>query len=684
MDNNLFTDLLKQEDLDLRPYQREHKRHIYELWQNCRAVMLQMPTGTGKTRLFVSILRDLHRYAAEHKKQIRVLILVHRVELIDQISDELGVRYGLAHGFIHSQDRERRKFPFQIASVQTLNRRIAHWSDYGFDFIIVDEAHHVLAESYKKIIQTFPSAKVLGVTATPYRLSGVGFRPEFDELIVSPSIQDFIDKGYLSNYEYYSIRPHSYIENQLESINKTDASGDYDNAEVMKVCDKDRIRAEVVNTYLEYAKNKRGIVYTINKKHNQHLCEAFCAAGIPAVAIDSDTDTEERNNLIEDFKRGKIKVLCNVDIFSEGFDCPDIEFVQLARPTKSLSLYLQQVGRGLRISEGKKKVIFLDNVGLYNRFGVPAAPRFWEDYFEGIEGAKEQSNSNRGEKKKEVPQRRYERDLSEGNEKIHLIHSSLDDDFAYERAKIVWDCYANFSLTYLMINLEKTDINNFNQFILRNKDNGLCFSRKKKKFFQLDPLKCAFVSESIEMEITDYWLSDIREYYKLRREEEVPTFSDIEVEIVDDSYYINNIYSSEIDSLGKYIFDIKKRYDKFCIGKYNKYNKKYFSDDWLKKYTDSYKSIVKYRIGKEERTLLHTVYSKVAALKDESKRKELFSLQLYMDQMKNLGNPLVMDEKKLSRYKELSEEVEKIKHDRKKSPEDEPSGDADKNTNAGS
>ena len=96
----------------------------------------------------------------------------------------------------------------------------------------------------------------------------------------------------------------------------------------------------------------------------------------------------------------------------------------------------------------------------------------------------------------------------------------------------------------------KTDIDNFNQFILRNKDNGLCFSRKEKKFFQLDPLKCAFFSESIEMEITDYWLSSIREYYKLRREEEVPTYSDIEVEIVDDSYYINNIYSSEIYSLG--------------------------------------------------------------------------------------------------------------------------------------
>ena len=354
----------------------------------------------------------------------------------------------------------------------------------------------------------------------------------------------------------------------------------------------------------------------------------------------------------------------------------------MARPTKSLSLYLQQVGRGLRISEGKEKAIFLDNVGLYNRFGVPAAPRFWEDYFEGIEGAEEQSNSNRGEKKKEVTQRRYERDLSEGNEKIHLIHSSIDDDFAYERAKIVSDCYDNFLVVYFLTNGLKSRVNIFNQFILKNKDKGLRLSLVKKNLCQLEPLKSAFVSEGMETEITDYFLKEIREECKLNREANECACSDIEVEILDDSYFINNIYSSTIDSLEKYIFDIKKRYDRFCIGEFKKI--KIFSDDWLKKYTDSYKSIVKYRIGKEERTLLHTVYSKVAALKDESKRKELFSLQLYMDQMKNLGGPLVMDEKKLSRYKKLSEEVERIRQDRNKSPEGEPSGDADKNTNAGS
>lgn len=435
MGQDIFTDLLRYKDSDLRPYQNDNKEQIYKSWNDCRAVMLQMPTGTGKTRLFVSILKDLHKYAAESKKQIRVLILVHRVELIDQISEELGVRYGLAHGFIHSKDRERRKFPFQIASVQTLNRRLDNWKDYGFDFIIVDEAHHVLAESYRKIINTFPDAKILGVTATPYRLSGVGFRPEFDKLIVSDSIQEFINKGYLCNYEYYSISPFSYVQNEINNIQGTDASGDFANTEMQRVCDQDKIRAQIVETYLNYAKGKKGIVYTINKTHNKHLCEAFCEKGLKAVAIDSDTDIEERERMIEDFKQNKIDIICNVDIFSEGFDCPDIEFVQLARPTKSLSLYLQQVGRGLRISDNKEKTIFLDNVGLYNRFGVPAANRYWEDYFEGIEGASESKSSSKGNKDEKESIRR-ERDLSEGNEKVHLIHDTLDDDYAYERAKL--------------------------------------------------------------------------------------------------------------------------------------------------------------------------------------------------------------------------------------------------------
>lgn len=449
MDYNLFLDSVKSTDADLRPYQSENKNRIYESWKMHNSVMLQMPTGTGKTRLFVSLLRDIHNYAADIKTQIKVLILVHRIELIDQISYELGVRYGLAHGIIHSQDRERPMFPFQIASVQTLNRRLDRWSERTFDFIIVDEAHHVLAESYKKIINTYPNAKVLGVTATPYRLSGAGFRPEFDVLIESESIREFIKKGYLSDYEYYSIAPFSQMQHQIDDITKVDSSGDYANSELMEICDKNKIRAQVVDTYLKYAKGKKGIVYTINKLHNKHLCESFCESGVSAVAIDSDTSAEERERLIQQFKRGEIDVLCNVDIFSEGFDCPDIEFVQLARPTKSLSLYLQQVGRGLRVCEGKEKTIFLDNVGLYNRFGLPADKRPWQGYFEGVDGVIEGTPIKRN--KNHISRRlRRNIDLSEGNEKVYLIHSSLDSDYVYERARLIGICIDSCRAGYVL------------------------------------------------------------------------------------------------------------------------------------------------------------------------------------------------------------------------------------------
>lgn len=474
MDYSIFINNYKSADESLRPYQSENKGRVYEAWKSCNAVMLQMPTGTGKTRLFVSILQDIHRCAMEIKTQIRVLILVHRIELIDQISYELGVRYGLAHGIIHSQDRERPMFPFQIASVQTLNRRLDRWSERSFDFIIVDEAHHVLAESYKKIINTYPNAKVLGVTATPYRLSGVGFRPEFDVLIESEPIREFIKKGYLSGYEYYSIAPFSQIQHQINDIKKVDSSGDYANSELMEICDKNKIRAQVVDTYLKYAKGKKGIVYTINKLHNKHLCESFCESGISAVAIDSDTSIEERERLIQQFKRGEIEVLCNVDIFSEGFDCPDIEFIQLARPTKSLSLYLQQVGRGLRVSEGKEKTIFLDNVGLYNRFGIPSLKRHWKGYFDGVDGVvkrtliKKYQNHFRKRLRRNI-------DLSEGNEKVYLIHSLLDSDYVYERAKLISAFIDCCYVGYVLGEICKTEYAEF----LKNK--GVCAKVVKER-----------------------------------------------------------------------------------------------------------------------------------------------------------------------------------------------------------
>ena len=650
MEQNMFTDLLHYTDLDLRPYQNENKEQIYKSWNDNRAVMLQMPTGTGKTRLFVSILKDFHKYAAECKKQIRVLILVHRVELIDQISEELGVRYGLAHGFIHSKDRERRKFPFQIASVQTLNRRLDNWKDYGFDFIIVDEAHHVLAESYRKIINTFPDAKILGVTATPYRLSGVGFRPEFDKLIVSDSIQEFINKGYLCNYEYYSISPFSYVQNEINNIQGTDASGDFANTEMQRVCDQDKIRAQIVETYLNYAKGKKGIVYTINKTHNKHLCEAFCEKGLKAVAIDSDTDIEERERMIEDFKQNKIDIICNVDIFSEGFDCPDIEFVQLARPTKSLSLYLQQVGRGLRISANKEKTIFLDNVGLYNRFGVPAANRYWEDYFEGIEDASESKGSSK-EDKSEKESIRRERDLSEGNEKVHLIHDTLDDDYAYERAKIVNACDFGFYLiNWCIIDFLRNRY--LHEYVDKmNYKYAELSVRRIEDVSQVRFPQIALLDEYVEEDILQSAKEDISKLYKCTFD----SHYELEVAINESSFEECLKNKGVTMTKEECIETIKWHYDNFLLGKIDK--------KIIKTYKDYIRQLRKQRIGREERMILRYQYKFVLKYmkKDQSKIKELFNLKRYMDEMEHMGNTDNIDQIKLDRFNELIKEGEQKK-----------------------
>ena len=369
-------------DTTLREYQIDNKRKIYKAWQQCRAVMLQMPTGTGKTRLFVSIARDLHNYGVERKKAIKILFLAHRKELIEQISEHVGVKYHLAHGLIVSQNIEQKKFPVQIGSVPTLNRRLEGWGDKDFDVIIIDEAHHVKAMSYKKIIDFYPKAKILGVTATPYRLNGAGFRPEFDELIISASVAEFIKKGYLSEYVYYSIKPTSELQKEIDKM-KLDFQGDYLEKEMMGVMDRDFIRAGILSSYLKFAKDKKGIVYTISREHNKHLPKEFNAAGIKSAAIDSETPKDEREKLVSKFRNGEIQVLFNVNIFSEGFDCPDVEVIQLARPTKSLAMYLQQVGRGLRPSVDKENLLILDNVGLFNKFGFPSARRKWKYHFEG-------------------------------------------------------------------------------------------------------------------------------------------------------------------------------------------------------------------------------------------------------------------------------------------------------------
>lgn len=420
-----FSRLNPNSDSQLRDYQIENKRKIYEAWQLHKSVMLQMPTGTGKTRLFVSIVRDLHFWGALHKQAVKILILAHRQELIEQISETLGYTYHQAHGIIMSNNVEHKKLPVQVGSVPTLVRRITRWEDKDFDIIIIDEAHHVKADSYKRIIKQYPKARLLGVTATPYRLNGAGFHPEFEKLIISWPISQFIQRGYLCDYLYYSIRPDSDLQSEIDTMKIDRYDGDYLDSEMMHVMDRGEIRAKIVNTYLKFAKGKKGIVYAVNKEHNRHLKEQFIAAGIQTEVVDSDTPKDERNRIVERFRKGEIDILCNVNIFSEGFDCPDIEFVQLARPTKSLAMYLQQVGRGLRPAKNKRNVIILDNVGLYNKFGFPSTRRKWQYHFEGQDVEEDNVTAkfnifDREEREREVLP------IEEGDEQVCLLHKPAE------------------------------------------------------------------------------------------------------------------------------------------------------------------------------------------------------------------------------------------------------------------
>ena len=343
-----------------------------------------MPTGTGKTRLFSSIIKDTQMLAQADRARQGVLVLAHRTELIEQIDETLSHKYGIAHGIIKSGYEEKMHYPVQVASVQTIVRRLPRWAERGFSYIIIDEAHHAVSPTYLKICKMFPEAKILGVTATPCRLAGDALRKLFKELVLSQPVSKFIEQGYLSPYNYYSIKPESQIQQQLDNIRNFNIEGDYADADMMRICDTNKVRANIIKSYQKYAKGKKGIIYTINQEHNKHICEEFSKIGVKIKAIDSKTPSEERKKTVSDFKHGKIDIICNVNIFSEGFDCPDCEFILLARPTCSLAMYLQQVGRGLRPHERKAHAVILDNVGSYNKFGLPSANRKWKMHFEGI------------------------------------------------------------------------------------------------------------------------------------------------------------------------------------------------------------------------------------------------------------------------------------------------------------
>ena len=411
--------------------------------------------------------------------------------------------------------------PIKAVSIQWLSK---HYDEIEEEpgMIVIDEAHHALAKTYKEMWERFPNAKFLGLTATPCRLNGKGFTDLFDVLVQSWSVPEFISKGRLATYDFVSIKSDGVTQRLIDSLQKRGADGDYQNKEMDMLLNKKPSIERLYRSLEEYGKDRKGIVYAINISHANAIAEFYREHGIAAVAIDSKTPSSLRKELIERFKasntsqnlpfsnhpvnsskitpslftikegstshpdplssgareetapprrseplRSKdggpskvspdcagwdrltdiclragdglgatclragdglgatclraadgladgaapIQVLVNVDIFSEGFDCPDVEFVQLARPTLSLAKYLQMVGRGLRVAKGKKNCVIIDNVGLYRVFGLPSQVWNWNAMFEG---------KLRVGKKKETPKEREFFLMSEKQDDIQI------------------------------------------------------------------------------------------------------------------------------------------------------------------------------------------------------------------------------------------------------------------------
>lgn len=352
--------------IPLRPYQETAVEAVRAAFRNgARAPLLVAPTGAGKTVMF--------SYIAAHSasKGRRVLILVHRRELIRQSSRKL-TETGVPHGIIAPGNTPTRD-AVQVASVQTLARRLGR--NDGPDLIVIDEAHHAVAGQWGAIVAAYPDAKLLGVTATPERLDGRGLGISaggcFDSLVMGPTVAELIAGGFLTPTRIFA--PSEMPD--LSGIRTR--CGDYETSALADVMSKPQIVGDAVAHYAKHTPGQPAIVFSPSVAHAEAMAAAFRAAGWRAVAASGQTEERQRDAAIAGLGTGAVQVLCSCDLISEGLDVPVVGAVILMRPTKSLALFLQQVGRGLRPAPGKTHLTVLDHAGNTLRHGPPEMPREW-------------------------------------------------------------------------------------------------------------------------------------------------------------------------------------------------------------------------------------------------------------------------------------------------------------------
>lgn len=353
--------------IPLRPYQEQAIEGVREAFRaGHRAPLLVAPTGAGKTVMFSYVAM------ATATKGRRVLILVHRRELIRQASRKL-TETGVAHGLIAPGNTPTRD-AVQVASVQTLARRLHH-DRAAPDLIVIDEAHHAVAGQWATVVAAYPSAKLLGVTATPERLDGRGLGVSaggpFDSLVMGPTVAELIEGGFLTPVRIFAAAE----DPDLSGIRTR--GGDYEVGALAEAMGKPQVVGNAVSHYTKHTPGQPAILFSPSVAHAEAMAEAFRAAGYRAVAASGETEQRKRDAAIAGLGTGAVQVLCSCDLISEGLDVPAVGAVILLRPTQSLGLFLQQVGRGLRPAPGKTHLTVLDHAGNTLRHGPPDMQRNW-------------------------------------------------------------------------------------------------------------------------------------------------------------------------------------------------------------------------------------------------------------------------------------------------------------------
>lgn len=364
----------------LRPYQIELISDAREAMRHDRRVLLQAPTGAGKTAITVNMM------AAAVERDMRAWFLVHQNELLTQTSRALW-KQKLEHGFIAS-GKATTPCAAQVASVQTLVRRLDHLQPPNL--IIIDEAHRAAAATYAKVLEAFPNAYVIGLTATPARTDGQGLGGMFDALVQGPTIAQLIEAGYLCDYEIMAPPQVADVSNV-----KTTA-GDYNAGELAEAMDRPTITGDAVAHYVEHASGKRCVVMCVTLKHAQHVQQQYESAGVAAEFLHGGLTDKERELMLARFEAGETHVLTNCQLMIEGIDVPMIEVVQWLRPTQSLIIWMQGNGRGLRPADGKDHLLILDHVGNWQKHGLPDEDREWslESRKRRKRGARDDENLN--------------------------------------------------------------------------------------------------------------------------------------------------------------------------------------------------------------------------------------------------------------------------------------------------